>query len=629
MFLRSAMPAILSGVIFTLLGIIAAAQSPPPPVPSKGAAPDAKNDELAKSLDLTPESKSLPIWSKPAPDAVTQLAQSVRAASPSIFIVGKNDAGTGTAWLLSKKNRLLATNAYVADLFEKGTGPMLAYQNGTLNVFKVAKVFYHPGVMRVSQGVILRTTSTNTGSVYSRSPDVAVLQLTEEGPELPDELPLASRGELFDLFAQPVAMLGYPSLDTNGALPAVGQKATASFREGVIDRVSDFSNNAGGPPERQQYLQHSMVGWFGFSGSPMFLPNGHVVALNNSGGTFSQNGLTATLTWGIRADCLWELLKANGLLDKVNLPPEAAAVDIERFSQPDPELEKLQKVDQLLADAHRDVNFARYQTAIDKCNQAAQQMPYYAAIYRARGGMYMDYAALNFKPKDPQLRQYNQMALEDAKRATQLDPASSDGYLEIATANCNLANSNTTGKRVGVPAAVEIADKIIGDASVTPADRTYAYRVRANGMGYSPDSLAYLKKADSISPSDWRVNWSLGIYYTVNNNPEETERHKTLSHTLQEAAAKSDTAFILSASPDAAKRDGQRAFQLASQACVSTNYTCYFALAALAAAYAECGDFSHAIEYQQKALQLAPEHRRDIYTQRLAAFQELKPWRVK
>ena len=38
----------------------------------------------------------------------------------------------------------------------KGTGDMMAYQNGTLNVFKVAKVYYHPGVMRVSQGVILR-----------------------------------------------------------------------------------------------------------------------------------------------------------------------------------------------------------------------------------------------------------------------------------------------------------------------------------------------------------------------------------------------------------------------------------------------------------------------------------------
>ncbi len=312
MFLRKSAPAAFIGTVSIvtvtivtvsiLLTTLAAAQSPPPPTPNQ-APSTGKPDDLAKSLNLTPESKSLPIWSQPAPDAVTELSRVVRKFSPSVFIVGKSDAGTGTAWLLSKKNRLLATNAHVADLFSKGTGPMLAYQNGTTNVFTVVKTYYHPGVLRLSQGVLLRTTSSSTGNVYSRSPDVAILQLAEDGPELPDELPLASRDELYDLFAQPVAMLGYPSLDTNGALPAVGQKATASFREGVIDRVADFSNSAGGPPDRQQYLQHSMAGWFGFSGSPMFLPNGHVVALNNSGGTFSQNGLTATLTWGIRADC--------------------------------------------------------------------------------------------------------------------------------------------------------------------------------------------------------------------------------------------------------------------------------------------------------------------------------------
>ena len=256
-------------------------------------------------------------------------------------------------------------------------------------------------------------------------------------------------------------------------------------------------------------------------------------------------------------------------------------------------------------------------------------MPYYAAIYRTRGSMYMDYAALNFKPKDPQLRQYNQLALEDEKRATQLDPVNFDGYLEMATANCNLANSDVT-KSVS---AFHRPSKSPTKSSPTPVFRQ---TIEPTPIGCvptawatPPNSLAYLKKADSISPSDWRVNWSMGIYYTVNNNPDEAERHKTLSHTLQDAAAKSDTAYLLSASTDSDKRDGQRAFQLASQACISTNYNCYFALAALAAAYAECGDFSHAIEYQKKALQLAPEFRRDTYTQRLASFQELKPWRMK
>lgn len=587
-------------------------------------APSKPADPLAKSLNLTSDSKSLPLWSKPDSSAASSLAQIVRHASPAIFLVGKSDAGTGTAFLISKKNRLLATNAHVADIFSKGSGEMLAYQNGTSNAFKVLKVYYHPGVMRMSQGVALRTANPGNGNVCTRSPDVAVLQLAD-GPELPDELPLASREEVYDLFAQPVAMLGYPGLDT-GNLPTPGQKAEASFREGVINRVADFANDAGANPERQQYLQHSMANWFGFSGSPIFLPNGHVVALNNSGGTFTQNGLSTTLAWGIRSDCLWELLKASSLLEKVNVPPEAASVDIARFSQPDQEVERLQKVDQLLADAKLDLKFSRYQAALDKCNEAAKQMPYYGRVYGVRGSMYLDIAVLSLKPQDPNRRKYYQSALEDENKALQLDPSNTDYYLEVATANCNLANILNPPKRVGTPEAVQLADKIISDPSVAPNDRVFAYRVRANGMGYTPDSLAYLQKADSISPSDFRVKWSLGVYYAVNKNSKESDRQKALSQKLREVGAKSDTAFLLATNHDESKHNGER-FQLASQACVSTDYKCYFALSALAAAYAESGDFDHAIEYQKKALRIAPEFRRAEYTKRLASFQELKPLR--
>ncbi len=594
---------------------------PAPAVPSKPA------DPLAESLKLTPDSKSLPLWTKPDSSAASSLAQIVRRDSSAIFLVGKSDVGTGTAFLISKKNRLLATNAHVADIFNKGSGEMLAYQNGTANAFKVLKVYYHPGVMRTSQGVVVRTANPSTGTVFCRSPDVAVLQLAD-GPELPEELPLASREEVYDLFAQPVGMLGYPALDT-GSLPTPGQKAEASFREGVINRVADFANDAGANPDRQQYLQHSMANWFGFSGSPIFLPNGHVVALNNSGGTFTQNGLSTTLAWGIRADCLWELLKANNLLDKVNVPPEAAAVDITRFSQPDPVVEQLQKVDQLLIDARIDLKFSRYQAALDKCNEAAKEMPYYAAVYGCRGNMYLDIAGLTFKPHDPKMRQYLQSALEDENKAVQLDPSNTDYYLEVATANCNLANISNpaSAKRVGSTEAVQLADKIINDSSVVPNNRIYAYRVRANGMGYTPDSLAYLQKADSISPSDYRVKWSLNLYYAVNKNLKESQRQKALSEKLREASAKSDTAYLLATNRDESKRDGKRAFQLASQACVSTDYKCYFALSALATTYAELGDFDHAIEYQKKAIAIAPEFRRVEYTNRLASFQELKPWR--
>src|SRR5262249_15002729 len=91
----------------------ASARAPDPstPAPKDTANADktksddkSKPDDLAKSLNLTPDSKSLPVWSEPGTDAVTALLKVVRKSSPSVFIVGNNDVGTGTAFLISKKN---------------------------------------------------------------------------------------------------------------------------------------------------------------------------------------------------------------------------------------------------------------------------------------------------------------------------------------------------------------------------------------------------------------------------------------------------------------------------------------------------------------------------------------------
>ena len=591
--------------------------------PSKpGDASKAATDELGKSLDLTPDSKSLPVWTKPAPDAITELAHMIRRAAPSVFLAGKSGVGTGTAVLISKKNRLLASNAHVADIFYEGKGDMLAYQNGTSKSFKVVKVYVHPGVLRSSKGVKLRGADKKLGSVVGRSPDVAVLQLAE-GDELPDELPFASRDELYDLFAQPVAMLGFPGTDTPG-FPKAGEKAEASFREGVINRVSDFTNNAGGAAERQQYLQHSMANWFGFSGSPMLLPNGHIIALNNSGITFNQNGLSVTLAWGIRADCIWEVLKANHLLGKVNLPKEAAAVDVARFYQPDPELKRLEQVDHMLAEARMDLRSSRYQEALGKCSEAAKLLPNYAAVFDTRGDVYINTASLSLKSGDPQRLKYNQLGLADKKQALQLDPANTALYLDVAVATVNLANLTKPAgsKTVGSASAVAVADKMLSDASVSASNKAYACRVRAAGMGYSAASIRYLVKADALFPFNSDVKWSFAIYFRVNHNPVLAERQEALSRTLRAVKVKSDTAFTLATTADAAKRDANRAVQLATDACDSTEYKCYYALTALAVACAESGDFDRAVEYQKQALDHAPAFLRSTYAKRLAALEK-------
>jgi tetratricopeptide (TPR) repeat protein len=61
-------------------------------------------------------------------------------------------------------------------------------------------------------------------------------------------------------------------------------------------------------------------------------------------------------------------------------------------------------------------------------------------------------------------------------------------------------------------------------------------------------------------------------------------------------------AWVLSACPSARLRDGERACELASRACELSGWKEPGAVAALGAAWAECGDFDRAAEYQVRAL---------------------------
>jgi len=67
---------------------------------------------------------------------------------------------------------------------------------------------------------------------------------------------------------------------------------------------------------------------------------------------------------------------------------------------------------------------------------------------------------------------------------------------------------------------------------------------------------------------------------------------------------------------------------LATRACELTNWKEANHLDTLAAAYAECGDFAHAIEYQEKAQGLYKDEKdRKKGRDRLALYREKKPYR--
>jgi serine/threonine protein kinase/tetratricopeptide (TPR) repeat protein len=90
-------------------------------------------------------------------------------------------------------------------------------------------------------------------------------------------------------------------------------------------------------------------------------------------------------------------------------------------------------------------------------------------------------------------------------------------------------------------------------------------------------------------------------------------------------------AWLWATCPDAGRRDGKKALEYATKACELTQWQSPHCLEALAAAYAETGDFTEAVKRQQKALALPGLSKAEKMeaTKRLALYQANKPFREK
>jgi tetratricopeptide (TPR) repeat protein len=88
-------------------------------------------------------------------------------------------------------------------------------------------------------------------------------------------------------------------------------------------------------------------------------------------------------------------------------------------------------------------------------------------------------------------------------------------------------------------------------------------------------------------------------------------------------------AWALATAPDTGLRDGKRAVDLAKKACELTAWKNPLHLSSLAAAHAECGDFTEALRWHRKAMESPdfPADKKDRAKQRLALYEQGKPHR--
>jgi len=176
-------------------------------------------------------------------------------------------------------------------------------------------------------------------------------------------------------------------------------------------------------------------------------------------------------------------------------------------------------------------------------------------------------------------------AMDYFDEAIRLDPKDSDAYFNRGTAW--QANGELT--------------KAIGDyTEAIRCDRKNAEAFAARGLvwedkGEFDKALADYDEAIRLEPND---DWSLNR-----------------------------RAWIRATCPNEKYRDGAKAIEDATKACELTDWEDADSLDTFAAAYAEAGQFDKAVEWQQKAIELAPDDEKADFETRLKLYQEGKPYR--
>ena len=477
----------------------------------------AQNDAQAGAvLGLTKENNALPLWSKADGQSKANLGKAAREHLRGVMLIGHPDVGHGTAWVISKKHRLLATNAHVADLMAMGK-QAVAITNESTNVYKVERAWYHPGVRRFVErsSLSVRSTDPKVGPVYPNCPDLAVVQLSNDGPDLPYEFKMATEDEIASLLGRPTAIIGYPGHDT--AWPKSGNKPVATLHDGVVSRITDFHN---GTKSQRQKLQYTMATWGGFSGSPLFLPNGHVVGVHNMARTVKskQSGVIRSIPHGVRIDCLWELLVHHRLHEKVPIKIDETKLKIKRWLEPDLRDKLAAHVKQLVYEADRLIILEeKYAEGVKKCSEAIKLVPDYAPAYFARAVGYRNYYVDNNEKisYEAGLKQL-QYSLKDYYRWVQLDPTNPGAVIGFCVALNQI--SYHTEDQEHRRKALKILNATLSAESLSTYHRAEAHSTRGgvlDGLGNAAAALRDHNEAIRLYPGDAGF-WETRGYYWQN-----------------------------------------------------------------------------------------------------------------
>ncbi len=489
---------VLIGVVCASVCLFPAREARPAPIAQQAATTGLPRTEPAR-----PQSR------KPSARESERLQSISRLLEPGVVLLGTLDTGDdtgqlvnqrGMGFVVSTKQRLVVTAAHVADLSQE-IAPMLAVVAGTRRSYPVERAWYHPRtVRRLDDRFYVRSMDPRDGEVETAGPDIAVLQLGREGPELPVELSVAGLEELEKLEGQAAGLLGCPESMDDRPL-TLGGTPGLRFAGSVIGKMNCFIGSEVNSEEQRQELAYDAERGPGLSGSPIFLQNGHIVGIHRGANLDTSEG--SYNKYGLRIDCLRELLVYHKLAIAINglsIEPVIARSDW----GPDPRLAAYRVAVRLVRDADSLRKSGRYRDAQMKCEEAMRIAPDYGGALLQRSKTYLYYlgAAWGELTHEQRLR-YARLACQDSERCVRLDPPWHQGWL-IHLQNI-IFRASITSIREEFLFARDVADDFLKfDESGRPqstADRDFTYNLARSAISSWAKWLR--RRVTTTSPSDW------------------------------------------------------------------------------------------------------------------------------
>jgi tetratricopeptide (TPR) repeat protein len=413
-------------------------------------------------------------------------------------------------------------------------------------------------------------------------------------------------------------MVGFPGHDTV-SWPALGESASATYRHGAIARATDFANNANAKPQELQYLQHTMANWFGFSGSPIFLRNGNVVALNNSGKSVQKDGLATSLAFGVRVDCLWELLAYHELTDLISFPVPKEQLGLARFESEDPGLKQHAQVLEYVNRGRRLFEERRYAEAGDAFHEAVTLAPNCAAAHQWKAANHNEYVLNhNYLSREQKLSQ-QQKAVYHREKALALEPANSWNLANLVNAQASYAEYRDGF--VPHPELRAVCRRILELPDLESSLRSNIYITLGITYGQASERLPFYSLAVKTNPYNAAAYESRARSYRVVGDYGAATADQNYGDRLRKANVDNLRAWDLIKSDT--ELDHQEAVRLATSACQTTNYKHWPFLETLAVSHYVAEDYRSALRRIQECYDLCPESSKADISVKLRIYQDL------